>query len=118
MLSNLGQTWIFDLDGTIVVHNGYLSGKDTLLDGAKEFFHNIPLEDKVIIITARSSEYKEMTINFLKENEIRFDTILFDMPKGERILINDIKPRGLKCGIAINTNRDEFLKDNFIREEK
>ena len=34
LLSTLGHTWIFDLDGTIVKHNGYLiDGKDTLLPG-------------------------------------------------------------------------------------
>ena len=37
-LSPLGHTWILDLDGTIVKHNGYkIDGYDTFLDGAKEF---------------------------------------------------------------------------------
>ena len=35
-LSKLPHTWILDLDGTIVKHNGYkLDGKDSLLEGAK-----------------------------------------------------------------------------------
>ena len=41
-LSTLGHTWILDLDGTIVKHNGYkIDGQDTLLDGALEFLKNI-----------------------------------------------------------------------------
>ena len=38
IFSNLNKTWIFDLDGTLVIHNGYKCGEDTLLPGVKEFF--------------------------------------------------------------------------------
>ena len=45
-LSTLSKTWIFDLDGTLVKHNGYkLDGMDTLLEGVKEYLENIPRED-------------------------------------------------------------------------
>ena len=38
ILSTLSKTWIFDIDGTLVKHNGYkLDGRDTLLEGAKEY---------------------------------------------------------------------------------
>lgn len=37
--SPLAKTWILDIDGTIVKHNGYkIDGYDTLLEGVKEFF--------------------------------------------------------------------------------
>lgn len=32
-LSSLPKTWIFDLDGTILVHNGYKNGGDRILPG-------------------------------------------------------------------------------------
>ena len=36
ILSTLPKTWIFDLDGTILKHNGYkIDGEDTLLPGVK-----------------------------------------------------------------------------------
>lgn len=38
MLSSLAHTWIFDVDGTICIHNGYKNGEDVLLGGVKEFF--------------------------------------------------------------------------------
>ena len=39
ILSTLAKTWIFDLDGTLVKHNGYKSdGQDTLLKGVSEYF--------------------------------------------------------------------------------
>ena len=54
ILSTLPKTWIFDLDGTLLKHNGYkLDGKDTLLDGVKEYLDELPKEDKIIILTSR-----------------------------------------------------------------
>lgn len=33
-VSTMGKTWILDIDGTLVKHNGYqLDGCDTLLEG-------------------------------------------------------------------------------------
>ena len=117
-VSPLGKCWVFDLDGTIVKHNGYLTdGHDTLLAGAKDFFKKIPGEDTVIILTARTEEYCEMTESFLLQEGIRFDYIIYNMPVGERIIVNDKKPSGLKTAIAVNTIRDSFMKDVFIVDE-
>lgn len=110
-LSMLSKTWIFDFDGTLVVHNGYKNGKDEFLNGAKEFLQSIPNTDFVIIMTAREKEAKEITEKFLKENNIRYDKILFEMPMGERILINDTKPSGLKCAYALCPKRNEGFEN-------
>lgn len=119
-ISTLNHTWIFDIDGTLVKHNGYkIDGIDTLLPGVKEFFDkNIRKEDYVLLVTARKSEYKDITETFLNKNNIRFDKIIYDLPVGERIVVNDRKPSGLEMSVAINTNRDEFIKDNIIINEK
>lgn len=109
-VSSLGKTWILDLDGTIVKHNGYkIDGKDTLLEGAAVFFKQIAEEDKVIFLTSRSKELAELTEKFLALHGIRYDAILYEMPYGERILVNDRKPSGLDMAIAVNTERDIFL---------
>ena len=58
-VSSLGKTWIFDIDGTIVKHNGYKEdGNDTLLDGAAGFFADLPDIDMVILVTSRGEEMK------------------------------------------------------------
>ena len=118
-LSKLGKTWIFDIDGTIVKHNGYkIDGHDTLLDGAKEFFsEKINNDDIVVLITSRKKMYQEQTENFLKANNIRFDYIIYEAPYGERIIINDNKPSGLTTAISIPTERDQFLQENIIIDE-
>lgn len=118
ILSTLPKTWIFDLDGTLLKHNGYkIDGYDTLLEGAKEYISSIPLEDKIIIFTSRTDEYKKMTTDFLLEHGIRFDNILFNMPMGERIIINDRKPSGLGMSVAINIDRNNFDLPQIIREK-
>ena len=114
-LSQLSHTWILDLDGTILKHNGYkIDGEDTFLPGAKDFLLKIPAKDMIIFITARESKYRDITENFLKSNGIHYDHIIFDAPNGERILINDDKPSGLKTGYAINLKRDNNFEINVI----
>lgn len=106
-LSPLPHTWILDLDGTLVVHNGYkLYGHDVFLEGTKEFLLSIPPEDMIIFITSRTEEYRTLTEGFLRENGIRYNHIIFHAPYGERILINDDKPSGLAMAVAVRTQRD------------
>lgn len=113
-VSPLGKTWIFDIDGTICKHNGYKDdGYDTLLPGVTDFFSKLPKEDKIIFITSRKQEYAEITEKLLYENGIRFAAIIYDLPYGERILINDKKPSGLCTSIAINTERNVFCSAKF-----
>ena len=117
ILSTLPKTWIFDLDGTLVKHNGYkLDGRDTLLSGAREYLDAIPTEDKIVIFTSRPEEYRQRTLDFLKENRLRFDEILFHMPMGERILVNDRKPSGLAMAVAVNVDRDKCSLPRIIRK--
>ena len=117
--SPLAKKWILDIDGTIVKHNGYkIDGYDTLLEGVKEFFSDLPEDDKVILLTARKGEYLDNLKEFLKCNNIRYDYLISDMPFGERILINDRKPSGLNTAYSVNKNRDyKFSIDYKINEE-
>lgn len=106
-LSTLRHTWILDLDGTIVKHNGYKTdGHDTFLEGAEEFLRSIDANDMVIFLTSRKDETREMTEQFLTEHQVRYDAILYNVPYGERILINDDKPSGLRTAFAIRRKRD------------
>ena len=105
-LSSLPKTWIFDLVGTLVAHNGYKSGEDRLLPGVKKLFEQIPETDFILILTARENAEMERTEKFLRNNGIRYNAILNNIPVGERLLFNDRKPSGLMMAYAINQNRD------------
>ncbi len=116
-LSTLPKTWVFDLDGTLLKHNGYkIDGYDTVLDGVPAYLRGIPEEDKIIILTSRTEEYRQMTMDFLKAEGMRYDAILFNMPMGERIMVNDRKPSGLDMAVALNVDRNQFELPKIMRE--
>lgn len=118
VLSTLPKTWVFDLDGTLLKHNGYkLDGVDTILPGVLEYLASIPHEDRIVIFTSRTDEYRQKTLDFLEKYHIRYDEILFNMPMGERIIVNDRKPSGLDMSVSINIDRDQFDMPKIIREK-
>ena len=109
ILSTLSKTWILDLDGTLVKHNGYMQEEgDTLLPGAVDFIRQIPEDDFILILTSRTVELRDQTLAFLEKHHVRYDQIIFNVPLGERIIINDRKPSGLNMAVAVNLNRDDF----------
>lgn len=108
-LSALPKTWLIDIDGTLVRHNGYLHGKDELLGGVREFFASLPKDDIVILLTARTAQDLPALREFLAQNGVHYNQILTDLPVGERILLNDTKPSGLKTAFAVNKARDAAL---------
>ena len=60
---------------------------------------------------AEKKKYARKTISFLKKNKLYFNEIIFDLPYGERILVNDIKPKNkLKTAISINVKRNSGLE--------
>ena len=113
-VSPLGKTWILDLDGTVVKHNGYkLDGCDTLLPGAKEFLSNIGPDDMVVFLTSRGEDVIDATVDFLRANQIRYNHIIWNAPYGERIIVNDRKPSGLETAVAVNLWRDTPIDIRF-----
>ena len=116
-ISPMPKTWILDLDGTLLVHDGpYILGKDEFLPGAREFLDSIPKRDMIVFLTARSDYEKPHTMRFLQENNVRYDHIIFNAGEGERIMINDMKPDGLVTAYAVNTVRDRFCKTEFVTD--
>ena len=107
-LSLLPKTWLIDFDGVLFVHNSHLQSGDQPIENAVKFIKALPKEDRVVILTSRQAKYQKITEKSLKFHGIRYDWIIFDLPVGERILINDTKPKGLKTAHAINTKRDKF----------
>lgn len=117
-LSTLPKTWVFDVDGTLVIHNGHLRPQgDELLPGVKEFFASLPAQDAVVLLTARKKELGPALEAFLTANGIRYDAILYGMPAGERILVNDCKPSGLLTAVAVNKKRDDELSIHTVLDE-
>jgi len=107
-LSTLQHTWFIDIDGTIFKHEGlWEDGEDTILPGVKELWKIIPEDDYIIIVTGRTSNFADETKQALKKYKLRYDKIIFDLPVGERIVVNDIKPTGLETALAWNVQRNK-----------
>lgn len=115
----LRKTWIFDLDGTILVHGGvYVGNKwiDELLPDTLKVWKMIPPDDNIIIITARPEKLRKMTEDFLAENNLRYDHIIFDVGAGPRILFNDTKPNGTITAIGVPVVRDIGVTPEMIEK--
>jgi len=106
LCDSLSHTWFFDIDGTIVRVNQPPYDNDVLLLGVKKLWSEIPANDIIIITTARPEEYQYKTMTFIEENGLRYDRVLFGIAHGERIVVNDNKPGGLRCAIAWNVKRN------------
>jgi hypothetical protein len=117
-LSHLPHTWFIDVDGTLLEHNGHLNGSDKLLPGVIEFWDKIPCQDMIILLSARKECEREATLRFIQYNGLRYDAAFFGLPTGERILINDIKPRGLFTAVSVNIKRDSGLSGITISNNK
>lgn len=116
-LSTLPKTWILDLDGTLVVHNGYkLYGHDVWLEGAREFLQSVPAGDMIVFLTSRGEEWAAQTEAFLRESGVRWNHILYGAPYGERILVNDDKPSGLRTAYAVSRRRDSIWNVRYVTD--
>lgn len=116
-LSALPKTWILDLDGTLVVHNGYkIYGHDVWLEGAREFLQSVPAGDMIVFLTSRDEEWAAQTEAFLRESGVRWNHILYGAPYGERILVNDDKPSGLRTAYAVSRRRDSIWNVRYVTD--
>jgi len=111
-LSDLPKTWLIDVDGVIFPHNGYLhSAEETPLPGVREFFRDVPEGDVVVLLSARAQSYRQQTEEQLARWGLRYAILLLGLPVGERVLINDEKPRGLRTAWALSVARDVGIPD-------
>ena len=113
-MSCLSKTWFFDVDGVLVKHNGYLNGGDIWLDGAVEFLKNLSQEDKIILTTSRQQEDLNWLIKQLNSNGIEIYSSITGLPHGERVVVNDSKPSGLRTAFSVTLNRDAGMSDVAI----
>lgn len=108
-LSGMPRTWLIDLDGTVLRHNGHIDGNEQVLPGVHAFWAQIAAHDMVVVVTAREETRRAATLAVLDAAGLRYDHALFGVPYGERIVINDRKPSGLNTAVAVNVPRNGGL---------
>ena len=119
-LSNLPKTWIFDIDGTLVLHNGHISNEnEDFLVGVESFLaENIEKDDVILLTTSRTKEESSLIFEKVKQICNCDVRVISSLPFGERLLFNDDKPSGLKTAHAINLQRDSGLENVIIRVDQ
>lgn len=67
---------------------------------------------RIVITTARPSAYRYRTERQLEAHGLLFHEVIYDLPTGQRILINDAKPEAaaVPMAIAVNLERDAGLE--------
>jgi hypothetical protein len=106
-----------DVDGTILKHQYPEFGfaEPVILEGVKEAFKSWSSKDyHIIITTGRKESMRESTINQLKKLQLSYDLLLMGMPRGERVIINDMKPDGTITARAFNIERDKGFDEDII----
>jgi hypothetical protein len=111
------KTIFIDIDGTLIKHKGNLT---TMLTSNIEILPGViyklnEWESKgyiIILTTGRKECLRKITEEQLLKNGIFYDQLIMGLNRGERILINDIKPNNnMRVATAIQVERDKGLSD-------
>jgi histidinol phosphatase-like enzyme len=116
-MNEMKKTLFIDIDGTIFKHQGNLSKmfiKDMkILPGVLDKFNEWNAKGyKIILTTGRLECLRKITEEQLLKNGIFFDQLVMGLTRGERILINDLKPNNeMNVATAIQITRNVGLSD-------
>jgi len=110
------KTIFCDIDGTLIKHHGSLSKqlthKPEILEGVIEKFDEWDRKCyNIILTTGRKESLRRITENQLAELGLVYDQLIMGIGGGPRILINDIKPSGLKTAFSVNLERNKGIRD-------
>ena len=111
------KTVFCDLDGCIFKHHGdiaaILTNTCELLPGAREAFKKWEHKGYTIIITTgRPESLRYLTEQQMKEAGLYYHHLIMNLPRGQRVVINDIKPgRKGKTAACVNIERNKGMTD-------
>jgi NDP-sugar pyrophosphorylase family protein len=124
LLSHLGKTLFFDIDGILIEHdNGFHSSSGLYNYNSKIISSNTDLlrthfglGDTIILTTSRPESERNNLIDFLHSQNMPFDHLIMGINPGVRILINDRKlsPFSVDTSQAISINRNGSLPVSFV----
>jgi hydroxymethylpyrimidine pyrophosphatase-like HAD family hydrolase len=110
------KTIFIDIDGTIILHTGSLSGQldeIDLLPGTIEKFNEWDRKGyNIILTTGRRESMRKKTEEQLEKLGIFYDQLIMGIGGGHRIIINDRKLNSIDdtC-FSINIDRNEGIKN-------
>lgn len=110
---------VCDIDGCLLEHLG--EGSQELrnlnaLPGVLEAFHQWALKDyKIILMSGRRESTRRQTEEQLAKVGITYDVLILGVGRGQRILINDMKPGSNEpTAAAFNLERNKGFSKELI----
>lgn len=112
------KTLFIDIDGVLIKNGGKESWGDLeRLDDNVSYLMSLKRNNKtqIILTTARSEEYREVTEKQLRDNGIEYDQLVMGLYHCKRYLINDYsKTNPYPTAIALNLKRDIDKLEYYI----
>lgn len=111
------KTVFCDLDGCVFKHHGdieaILTNPCKLLPGAKDAFKQWGHKGYTIVITTgRPESMRYITEQQIREAGLYYHKLIMGLPRGQRVVINDIKPGdATKTAACVNIIRNEGLEN-------
>jgi hypothetical protein len=111
------KTIFCDIDGCVFKHHGNMKEIMThdceLLPGVAEKFAEWGWKGyTVILITGRPENFRSITERQLIDACLPYDILIMGLPRGKRIVINDIKPgKGRDMAGSINLERNKGMEN-------
>ena len=109
------KTIFCDIDGCIFKHHGdiaaILTNPCELLPGVREAFKQWARKGyTVILTTGRPESIRYLTEHQLQETGLFFHSLIMGLPRGQRVVINDIKTEQItKTAACVNLTRNEGM---------
>jgi phosphoserine phosphatase len=116
------KTIICDIDGTIFKYSpdgalNIVNNEPEILPGVQEIFNKWEAKGcRIILITGRRENLRNITETTLTKYGIPFDILLMGFADTGRVLINDTNWEGKIKAHAVNLNRDDGLLDYNWKE--
>ena len=110
------KTIFCDIDGTLIEHKGNLVKNNTepislLPSTLDQIIQWDKHSYKIILTTSRKESMRAETAAALTKAGIIYDEMIMGLPNGDRVLINDRKPHGIRnTAYAINLVRNSGLE--------
>ncbi|RLC89029.1 MAG: hypothetical protein DRJ03_00265 [Chloroflexi bacterium] len=111
------KTVFCDLDGCVFKHHGdiaeILANPCELLPGAKDSFKKWGHKGyTVILTTGRPESMRSITEQQVRDAGLYYHHLIMDLPRGQRVVINDVKPgRKADTAACVNVERNKGMEN-------
>jgi hypothetical protein len=106
------KTVFLDIDGTLIEHLGNMTHQlkkfPSLLPGTIDKLNEWVRKDyRIILTTGRKEGNRQETEDMLRSYGIPYDMLIMGLPRGPRVVVNDLKPGSTEAtavGVTIVRN--------------